>query len=234
MSVAGKAVVITGGRRGIGQVCADRLVAEGARVVVTSRSWRWDESAAAPGDGERVEMGLDVTKLDEVERLFVWIKERLGTIDVLVNNAGVGHFKPLVATTIEEWRAMIDTNLTGPFLCTRAAWELLAEGGGGRIVNIGSIAGEIPIGDNGAYAASKYGLRGLTAVTGVEGEALGVRASLLSLGAVHTDIWDGREGFDASDMLPPEAVADALLYLAGAEPAARIEELKLWPPKGVL
>ena len=193
-----------------------------------------DESQSAPEEGEMVRLPLDVSNPEQVRSLFSWIETHLGTIDVLINNAGVGHFLPLDETTFEQWQEMISTNLTGPFLCTQSAWPLLKNRGGGRIINMGSISGNIPLPNNGAYGASKFGLRGLSFIASVEGESVGIRVTLLSLGAVYSDIWTDRDGFSRDDMLPSSAVADAISYIVDAPLSHRIEELKLWPPKGVL
>jgi len=261
--MAGKVVVITGGNRGLGAVMAQRFVEQGAVVVATSRhpdgatmqgerssargtpGARQDESpqAGATADatmsastvpGGILQAQLDVCDESSVTRLFRELEQTFTRIDVLVNNAGVGVFKPVVDTTVEEWDWVMNTNVRGLFLCSRAAFAHMRARGGGRIINIASVAGYQPIPENGAYGASKYAVRGFSQILNEEGKDCGVRVSVVSPGAVYTDIWNGRSGFDAADMLQPEDVADTVLDIARRPLRVRIDEVKIVPPKGVL
>jgi NAD(P)-dependent dehydrogenase (short-subunit alcohol dehydrogenase family) len=180
------------------------------------------------------EVQLDVTSEASVRRLFAAAERCFGRIDVLVNNAGVGVFKPIEETTLAEWQLVMDTNLTGVFLCAREAFRHMKARGGGRIIHIGSVSGFIPIVENGAYGASKYGVRGLSHILNEEGKRLNIRSSVISLGAVYTDIWEGREGFAPSDMLALDDIAETVLDIARRPLHVRIDEVRLLPPKGVL
>jgi NAD(P)-dependent dehydrogenase (short-subunit alcohol dehydrogenase family) len=231
-ALAGKVVVVTGGSRGIGRAIAEACASDGAFVVAASRS--------APGlppeirAGEITPARLDVTDEPSVEALFAWLDETMGWVDALVNNAGVGVFKPIDALGLDEWRAVIDTNLTGAFLCSREAFRRMKAAGGGRIVTMGSIADRTALVHSGAYGASKHGARGLMQVLTEEGKAHGVFATHLSLGAVATAVWNGRDGFDPGDMLSVGDVARCVTGILRQSPSVRVDEVHLSPPKGVL
>ena len=228
--VGRKVILVTGGTRGVGDAIARALTDHGAQTISTTRNPSLPSSAKV---STRIEV-LDVTNEASVRGLFAKIKSEYGRLDVLINNAGVGVFKPLEETTHAEWKEVLDTNLTGAVLCAREAFGLMREQGGGRIINIGSIADYMALPSNAAYAASKFGLRGLSGVINEEGKELGIFSTLLSLGAVYTEIWKDRPGFDASAMLPLSAVADAVLSIVTQKPGVRLDEMKLLPPKGVL
>jgi NAD(P)-dependent dehydrogenase (short-subunit alcohol dehydrogenase family) len=225
-------VLITGGFRGLGRGLAQALLAHEATVVVTSR--QGPQQLERPARVEPWRIHLDVTAEDSVQRCFRAVSERFGRLDVLVNNAGVGIFKSIGETTLSEWRDVLTTNLTGAFLCCRQAVALMATQGGGRIINIGSIADRRALPFNAAYGASKWGLRGLSAILAEECHGQGIRVSHVSLGAVHTEIWQGRDGFDPADMLPLDVAAAAIADQALLPLSARADELVLLPPKGVL
>ncbi|MGZ4164416.1 MAG: SDR family oxidoreductase, partial [Tumebacillaceae bacterium] len=157
-----------------------------------------------------------------------------GRLDVLVNNAGVGVFKPVVETTLAEWQAIMDTNLTGLFLCSKEAFKIMKPQGGGRIINIASVSGYIPIVENGAYGASKYAVRGFSDILNEEGKLHNIRVSTVSPGAVYTDMTVNRDFFNPADMLKPEDVAETILDIARRPLHVRIDEVKILPPKGVL
>ena len=225
-------VVVTGANRGIGKAIATACHRAGATVVATARS-----AVGFPGRLERGAFAvapLDVTDEPSVEALFSWIDRDVGKIDALVNNAGTGVWKPIDELSLSEWRTVVDTNLTGTFLCTRAAMQRMKRSGGGRIVTIGSIADRTPLPSCGAYGASKFGARGLSQVVTEEGKAHRVFGTLVSLGAVATDVWAGRQGFAPGDMLSADDVAACVVDIVRRPLTVRIDEVQLGPPKGVL
>jgi len=233
-SLEGKWVVVTGGSRGLGKTTAALLARHGARVLATSRTAEPLAPSRLPGPGQTTAVALDVTQEPSVLRLFSALDAAGVTPDVLVNNAGVGLFKPLTETRMEEWEQVLRTNLTGAFLCAREAFRRMAKGAGGRIINVGSIAGQVPLADNAAYAASKFGLRGLSQVMSVEGAARNVRVSLIQLGATWTELWQGREGFDPAQMLKAEDLAQTVLEIAQRPLHVRVDEVTVLPPRGIL
>lgn len=233
LSMTDKVVLITGGARGLGRYMADAMAREGAAVIVTSRQAQ-QEAPLEPRFGEVQEAYLEITDEASVTSLFAKIDAAFQRLDVLVNNAGIGVFKPVADTTLDEWNRIFATNVTGLFLCSREAFTRMKAQGGGRIINIASVSGYIPIEENGVYGASKYAVRGFSKILNEEGKHHNVRVSIVSPGAVYTDIWEGREGFSPADMLQPEDVADTVLDIARRPLHVRIDEVKILPPKGVL
>jgi NAD(P)-dependent dehydrogenase (short-subunit alcohol dehydrogenase family) len=215
----GKIAVITGGQKGIGLAIAKRLRSLGATVYATSRS---------------KEPKLEVTSEESVKDLFTAIRKKHGRLDFLVNNAGTGVFAPIEQISADDWINVLATNLTGAFLCTKAAMPLLRRARDPRIINIGSIADHRAIPMNSAYAASKFGLRGLSLSLSEELKETKVRVTLLSPGAVYTEIWAGREGFRRSDMLAPAGIAEIVVEILAKPNDVRIDEVKVYPPKGLL
>jgi NAD(P)-dependent dehydrogenase (short-subunit alcohol dehydrogenase family) len=213
-----RVVVVTGGAKGIGKAVAERFAAAGERVEAVGR----DE--------------LDVTNEEQVTAFF----ERLGRVDVLVNNAGVGSGAPLARTTLDDWRAHLDVNATGAFLCTRAVLGGMIERGDGRIVTVASVAGLIGSRYTSAYSASKHAAVGLMRATAAEVAGTGVTANAVCPAYVDTDMTrrtianiveqTGRTAEDAEAvlegmtplgrLLEPDEVAAAVVFLASPEAAA--------------
>ena len=223
----GKTVFITGGCRGIGAAIANQLLLQGANVIVTTR-----HPTESILDNGALVLTLDVSDNVQVSRCFSEIKERFGKLDALINNAGYGVFKLLDDISFNEWQQVINTNLTGVFLCSQAAVKLMPEGG--RIVNISSIADHRGIVENTAYAASKFAVRGFSQCFNEEFNSRNIPMTTVSFGAVDTGIWDEREGFSPDDMLRPEEAADIVVDVLRKPLSVRIDELKAFPLKGLL
>ena len=158
----GKVAIVTGGNGGIGLGMARGLAAAGVQVVVAGRNR--EKSAAAVnelsrlGAGGALAIAVDVTDARSVEALLAQALERCGALHILVNNAGTNIRKPPHEVTLEEWRQVIDTNLTSAYLCSHAAYPLLKKAGGGKVINIGSMLSIFGAGFAPAYAASKGGV----------------------------------------------------------------------------
>ena len=204
---------VTGGTRGIGLAIAQALLARGDAVVVTGTSddgvLRAEQAlAAACGDQARV-MGVccDVRDAAAVERAVHATAERFGGLDVLVNNAGVGVGAPIAALSLEEWRRLVDVNLSGVFHCCRAAIPYLRRRGGGWIFNISSLASKNPFPGGAAYSATKAGLNALSEGLMQELRDDDIRVSYICPGSVSTG-FNGREPGNGADWkLHPEDVA---------------------------
>jgi len=230
--LAGKIAVVTGASRGIGAAVADALASDGALVVGVARSFgTWTRGPDDPWTHAR----CDCTEAAEVDALARRVRETLGTPDLLVSNAGSFLLKPLAATTPEEFRAQLEANTVGPFLVLRAFLPGMMEAGRGHVVTIGSIVDHQAFPGNAAYAASKWGVRGLHEVARVEAAASGVRFTLLSPGATDTSLWDPFDP-DARDDLPdrrgmlrPADVADAVRFVATRPPGAHVDLLRVSP-----
>ena len=211
-----RTVVVTGGAKGIGKAIAERFSGE---------------QVHAPGHDE-----LDVTNEEQVAAFF----EQLGRVDVLVNNAGIGYGASLARTTLEDWRAHLDVNATGPFLCTRAVVGGMIERGDGRIVTVASVAGLVGARYTAAYSASKHAAIGLMRATAIEVAGTGVTANAVCPAYVDTDLTDrtvdnivaktGRTPKEAraelahmtplGRLLEPDEVAAAVVFLASPEAAS--------------
>lgn len=228
-----KLILITGGRGGLGKALAEQLIKENATVIVTSRHATFQENMTlVPGDIHLQQ--LDVTQEHSVLRLFTWLNSLDRPLDVLVNNAGLGTFNSVENTSTDEWDLIIKTNLTGAFLCAREAYRIMKENGGGRIINIGSIANKVGLNNNLAYGASKWGLKGLSTNLGEEGKPYHIRVTHVTLGATYTEIWNDRPGFSISDMLDPALVARCLSHLMLLPLEIAVNEIEILPEKGIL
>lgn len=163
--LSGKVAIVTGGNGGIGLGMATGLVGAGARVVVAARNRA--KSAAALAELERLggsalAIAVDVTAERSVDALVRETLDRCGRLDILVNNAGINIRKPAQACTLAEWQRVLDTNLTSAFLCARAAYPALRAGGGGKVINVGSMLAIFGASFAPAYGASKGGVVQLT------------------------------------------------------------------------
>ena len=229
--LAGKVGLVTGASRGIGLAVADELRAAGAHVVRLARS-------LTDGSGEReTTVQCDVTRPDDVARAVERMQVEVGVPDILVCSAGVFYVKPLAETTPAEFSETIGVNLTGPFLVVRALLPKLVQRGSGHVVTIGSSSDHVAYPGNSAYAASKFGLRGMHEVMTAELAETGVRTTLVSPGAVDTDMWnaidpDNRPGFrKRKHMMRPEDVAEAVLFAVTREERLIVTEIRMAPAR---
>ncbi|MDZ7316434.1 MAG: SDR family oxidoreductase [candidate division KSB1 bacterium] len=236
MDLWNKIVWITGSGRGIGAATAELLAEHGARIVVSSRSEENAEMVASrinAEGGSALAFRCDVRDERQIQELVEQTSEEWGPIDVLVNNAGVAHFKKIIETSPEEWDEMMDVNLKAAFLCTRAVLPSMMDRGEGHIVNIVSVAGMQPYYKSGGYCASKYGLLGFTEVLRLETRKYGIKVTAVAPGATLTDIW-GDRAVDPSRMMRPQDVARAVLAVLLADPGAMVETVVLRPQGGDL
>jgi NAD(P)-dependent dehydrogenase (short-subunit alcohol dehydrogenase family) len=189
MSLKDKVAIVTGSARGIGRAIALALAREEMRIVVNSRTQREIEETVRDIDRiGAVSVGIkaDISNSEQVARLVGAAVERFGQIDVLVNNAGVLVMKELVDTTEKEWDDVLNINMKGAFLCSRAVLPLMIRQRSGVIVNISSGAGKAGFAELSAYCASKFGLIGLTESLASEVEKYNIRVIALCPGAVAT------------------------------------------------
>lgn len=232
-----RVAVITGGGRGIGLACARAFARSGFDIVITGRDKARLESAAAELKTLKaavLALPCDVSNPASVENLFTEIGRRYSSIEVLINNAGMAHAGFTVEKlTLETWKQVIDTNLTGTFLVTRSALPLMRAGA--SIVNNLSIAAVHAFAGMSAYAASKAGGLGFTNVLREELRQRGIRVLALLPGATATEIWQ-QFWPDApiEKMISPEAVAEAVLHAVLAPANSSIEEIRIGPTTGML
>ena len=223
----GKVALVTGGSRGMGAATVRRLHSEGASVVAADIL---DDDGKALADelGDRVRfLHLDVTSEDQWQDVVAQTERELGRLDVLVNNAGILKFNALVDTPLEEFRQIIDVNLTGVFLGMKTAIPAMRRAGGGAIVNISSTEGYAATLFCGSYTASKFGVRGITKAAALEYAGDGIRANSVHPGGMDTPMTravmdeNGRK-YVASKvplkrMGTPEDVANAVAFLASED-----------------
>ncbi len=230
--LADRVAVVTGGGRGIGRAVCESLARSGARVAVNySRSADAAEAAVQQitgAGGTAIAVQFDVAEEEQVERGFKEIVEAFGGVDVLVNNAGIAVDGLILRTKLEDWRRTVDVNLTGAFLCSRAATKLMVRGKrGGRIINISSVIGETGNGGQAAYSASKSGIFGLTKSLARELGSREITVNAITPGYIKTEMTAGMSEEQVSKLLgqiplarlgESEDVAELVTFLAS--PAA--------------
>eukprot|EP00898_Chlorokybus_atmophyticus_P002940 jgi/Chlat1/3647/Chrsp238S03640 len=231
-SADGPVVVITGASRGIGKAIALALAAEGCRVAVNySRSPEGAEAVAQEVislGGDAMTVGADVSKPDQVEALFKQVMEKWGTVDVLVNNAGITKDTLMMRMKLEQWQSVIDLNLTGVFVCTQAVTKIMSKKRKGRIINIASVVGITGNVGQANYSAAKAGVLGLTKTTAREWASRNIVANAVAPGFIKSDMTAALSAdIEAAVMktIPlsrygsPEEVAGLVKFLA-LDPAA--------------
>lgn len=213
----GRVVVVTGASSGIGEACARVFARKGAKIVLAARRAERLEklvTALEEAGSEAIAVATDVTSEDAVQNLFDSAVSRFGTVDVLVNNAGIADSTPVDEMSLEVWQQVIQTNLTSAFLCSRAAFRVMKGKGRGRIINIGSISARVPRQDSPAYAASKWGLDGLTRSLAIDGREHNIAASIFHPGIVATEIAPGAVKLPDDLAADPMDIAEVIVHMA--------------------
>jgi len=214
-SLTGKVAVVTGGSRGIGLALASALVTRGASVAIAGLDGDRLRQAAAVLERAACGAGVEALQADvrdyaQAERLVEMAVRRFGGLDILVNNAGIGRFAPVAETTPDDWRSMIETNLTGVFHCCHAAIPHLRRRGGGWIFNVSSLSGVNPFAGAAGYCATKAGLNAFSEALMQELRHDDIRVSYVLPGSVST----GFGGSGSADWkLAPEDVAQVVVDL---------------------
>jgi NAD(P)-dependent dehydrogenase (short-subunit alcohol dehydrogenase family) len=228
----GRTALVAGASRGIGFAVSRALAAAGAWVGMAART-EADLSAAAEAVGGHA-IPADISSAADVHRLATYLLELLGGApDIVVNSAGTFALVPFAETDPLVFDRQLDANLRGPFLVARALLPAMLRRGDGHIINIGSIAGRVAMAGNAAYAASKFGLRGMHEVLAEEVRGTGVRATLVEPAATSTPLWDPIDPDShpnlppRSAMLQPEDVARAVLFAATQPRGVEVQLLSL-------
>ncbi len=239
MTAGSRAALVTGGTRGIGFAVARRLAQEGLEVAISGRSRESVSSAlkrlekAAPS-GRFAGRDADARSESDQRALVDFVGQTFGRLDVLVNNAGIGDFDSVEKLDPERFRAVVETNLFGPYYATHFAIPLMKKGGGGFIVNIASLAGINAFAGGSAYNASKFGLLGFSESSMLDLRHQGIRVAAILPGSVATEFGHSHGDRNHSWMLSSDDVAEAvadLIRFPDRAIASRIDLRPSRPPK---
>ena len=221
----GQIAIVTGGGTGIGEGVAAALAREGARVVVCGRRAEPLERSLAAikgAGGDGMAIVADVSKVEDVDRLVFTTLETYGSVDILINNAGIGGSGNIHEHDIDTWDRVMAVNLRGPFLTARAVLPLMRVKKGGHIVNISSESALEHYHGNGAYGVAKHALNALGEYIQRENQESGIRVDTVCPGMVITEMTEGRPGLDHDKCLYPEDIADLVIWLLTRRPNVKI------------
>jgi NAD(P)-dependent dehydrogenase (short-subunit alcohol dehydrogenase family) len=237
-ALSGKVALVTGGSKGIGLAIASALVARGAHVAISGRRAADLERASialtggSPASKPRViTVAGDVGDPAAARAMVDQTAQQLGALDVLVNNAGVGHFVKIADTSDRQWREIIDTNVSGIFYCSRAAIPHMRRRGGGWILNISSLASKNPFVDGGAYCASKAAVNAFSEVLMQEVRHDNIRVSYILPGSVRTAFGGHEDTSDADWKLTGDDVARVVVDLIAHEQRSLPSRVELRPSR---
>jgi 3-oxoacyl-[acyl-carrier protein] reductase len=228
-ALQGKVAIVTGASRGIGRAIALALAAEGASVAVNYANSRGAADAVvveiqAMG-ADAIAFQADVSQPDQVTGFVAAVMEKWGRVDVLVNNAGITRDTLLLRMDLAQWQAVIDLNLTGVFLCTKAISKIMLKQRSGRIINIASVSGQMGLPGQANYSAAKAGVIGFTKSIAKELATRSITVNAIAPGFISTDMTEGLEAEEILKAIPlgrygePEDIAGMVRFLA-SDPAA--------------
>ncbi|MFM0720155.1 SDR family NAD(P)-dependent oxidoreductase [Paraburkholderia strydomiana] len=241
----GKIALVTGAGSGIGRACALRLLEHGYHVVLAGRRQAALDAVAQEAqhlNGDALAVACDVADAASVAALFAQIRERFGRLDVLFNNAGRnGSPVDIDQLDIDEWRSIVDTNLTGVFLCTRAAFGLMKTQSprGGRIINNGSISAHAPRPNSIGYTATKHAITGLTKAVSLDGRQYDIVCGQIDIGNAETEmaarmargVRQANGEIAVEPLMDVRHVADAVLHMAELPLSANVQFMTIMASK---
>ncbi|MFG1422747.1 SDR family oxidoreductase [Roseixanthobacter liquoris] len=240
---ATKIALVTGAGSGVGRAVALALAAAGYSLALAGRRREaLEATASALGDAPSLVVPTDVTDPASVAALFAAVKEAYGRLDLLFNNAGTGApGVPMEDLTYEQWRTVVDTNLTGPFLCTQQAIRIMKAQTpmGGRIINNGSISAHTPRPNSAPYTSTKHAIAGLTKSTSLDGRAFDIACGQIDIGNADTEMAQRiKNGIIQADgsmkpepMIDAKHVADAVVYMASLPLSANVQTITVMATK---
>ena len=231
--LTGKVALITGGTRGIGRAIAERLLEEGMRVSICGTSKTSLDAAMSKLSTKGVVLGLlgDVSDLPSVKQLVAETHKAFGTIDVLVNNAGVGVFHPTAELDPADWDRMIALNLSGAYYCSHEILPIFKQAGGGDIVNVSSLAGKNPFAGGAGYNASKFGLNGFSEAMMLDHRGDGIRVTSIMPGSVATEFGGGPADAGADWKIAPEDVAEVVACMLRMPRRTTVSRIEIRPSR---
>lgn len=231
--LSGRRILLTGGTTGIGLAALKALAAEGARVLTFGRHQAALDAALAGIDGDVTGIAEDAATQEGIDRVFAAVDDRLGGIDMLVACAALGA-QPIHEMADDDWRYVIDANLTGYLACARAAILRMQDQGGGHLLFVGSISTEIKAAGESVYAATKAGIQAFAETLRKEVADKRIRVSVIQPGSVDTEMQECSEeekqaAVADGRMLPAEDVADAILFVLSRSANCDIVNLRIEP-----
>lgn len=231
-----KVAIITGASSGIGQEIAQAFAVAGGRVVLVSRSLEKLEAVrnglmASQSDiHEPLVIAADVCLEDDVANLFKDVLASHGSVDILVNSAGIAIGGSPEELSLSSWQKVMDTNVTGAFLCSREAFRVMKPQGGGRIINIGSVSAMVPRPNTVPYTTSKFALRGMTNALALDGREHGIAVGVIEPGNVQTPFWDRAPKIvEDEGAIDPADIARLALFMATLPAEINMLESTLLP-----
>jgi NAD(P)-dependent dehydrogenase (short-subunit alcohol dehydrogenase family) len=234
MDLKNSSAVVTGASGGLGLAIAHQLAGRGARVYgLARRAERLAEARVEVGENF-IPVICDITQEEDVARAFLHIQKSADSLDVLVNNAGLGRFGELDSMSVDDWDLQMSTNLRGVFLCTRAALPRMKEqnqtsGFGGHIVNVASVAGLLGNPRIGAYNATKFGLRGLSESLMKEVRSDGIKVTCIFPGSIETEFFEQAGVQISANPMKAEDVASTVLHVIEAPDNYLVSEVMMRP-----
>lgn len=239
-----RVAIVTGAGTGVGKAAALALIGEGYAVTVSGRRQQpLDDTVVLAGNNAKtLTVTADVARPADVQHIFAATKQAFGRVDVLFNNAGISaRGAPLEELGYEEWRAVVDTNLTGAFLCTQEAFKLMKDQDprGGRIINNGSVSADRPRPHSAPYTATKHAITGLTKSTSLDGRRYDIACGQIDIGNALTEMTAGMAGgvpqADGSIVEEPtmnvDDVAKAIVYMANLPLSANVQFMTVMATK---
>jgi NAD(P)-dependent dehydrogenase (short-subunit alcohol dehydrogenase family) len=224
--------IVTGGSKGIGLAIARAFLDRGMQVAISARKdGELQDAARRLGGTDVLAVRADVREPAEAQRLVDETVRRFGGLDVLVNNAGIGRFATVADMSLDHWREIVDTNLSGVFYCSRAAIPAMKIRGAGFIVNISSLAAKNPFTGGAAYCASKAGLNAFSEALMQEVRYDNIRVSYVLPGSVSTGFGDRGSSGEADWKLAPEDVARVVVDLIAHDPRSLPSRVELRPSR---
>lgn len=231
----GKVVCVTGAGRGLGRALAERFDAEGASLVLGARTMG-EIDELARNLARAISVQTDVRVPADVEKLVDAAVAEFGQLDVMVNNAGVAVYGPLLSATVDDMRLMLETNVLGTLVGSQAALRVMAPRRTGHIVNIGSVAGKMFLPDESVYVASKWAITGFTGTLRLEAAAHGVKVTAVCPGGIDTPFWRSMDFHPfpdhvdpERDFMRPEEVAETVVQLVCTSSRYAVPEVVMVP-----